>query len=58
MHFGNTIVITKNTKLPLWKDNGDNRKVSVPAGRYHIEGTDGYFASRIIVEGVSVRYDH
>jgi len=58
MDFGKSITLTKDTELPLWKENGDNRKVMVPAGTYRIEGTDGYFNSRIVVEGISVKYKH
>lgn len=58
MHFEKSVRINKEEEHPLWNTNGDNRKVKVPAGTYRIHGTDGGTKSRIVVDGVSVCFDH
>lgn len=58
MLFEKHVDIRRDIELPLWDAHGDTRKVPVPAGRYRIHGTDGGCKSRIVVNGVSVVFDH
>lgn len=58
MWFGKYITIAEEVELPLWNKSGDERKIKVAPGLYEIRGTDGHFASRIVVHGVSLRFEH